>query len=1285
MSVFGRALSASEIQSLYNAGSAGKCTSTPSPSYHPSTTDLWDISQGTIITTNSPLYPGGDARDIFGGTFGSPEVGKVLFSDSNPGGFTNFVEWKTVAPVTVGSCALFAYGDGPALANEREFSRLVLKAKSSAAATNFDLTLYSATEPHPYVFVDATNFALIVTNIAPVTAQYFRAEFVQYAAGRGFDGSRVMELDGFATNSLAPTLLVQPTNQTAFVGDTVMFSALAQGAQPLSYQWLFGPNSLPGATNISLTLTNVQLTNAGTYSLSISNTYGSTNSSNATLTVTAPVCDPPPTNLVGWFAGEGNALDNIGGNIGSPIGSLAYVPGKVGQAFSFDGSTAGVSFPASSNLNVGAGSGLTIECWIKPNNLSTREALVEWNNGAASGVTWGVHFWMSETFGGSGPGCLYGNVVDSGATHLINTAPGVLQLNVFQHVAFTYDKASGNAVLYLNGAVVASQSLGTLNPLTTYGLYLGERPSEGAASRFNGVMDEVGIYNRALAGAEIQAIYAAQSLGKCPAPPQVTVQPQGQAVPTGTTVTLAPQVTGAQPITYQWQQNGVNLPGATNTTLTLMNVQLTNGGTYLLAVTNSVNYAISSNAVLTVTTPICFGSPSNLVGWWAGEGNALDNNGVNNGVLLNNVNFAPGRVGQAFNFNGTNTYAFIPRSSSLNVGQGGGFTVEAWFNTRGSAAVPIVEWNPNNGSYGVHFHVNQTSEGSLYANIVDTSGNYHFIQSASGLFSTNAIQHGALTYDKTSGIGRLYLNGAIVQETSLGSFVPQTTYDFYIGYRTPPTPFGPLDFNGLLDEVSLYSRALAPSEIQAVYAAQGSGKCPTAPSIFAQPQSQTVTATSNVTFTAGISGSQPVSYQWLSNSIPLAGATNVSLTLSNVQPSFVANYSLAATNAANFTVSSNATLKVTTIFVYGNSQLLTNSQYNFAGSVTLQLSNIYSSGLVFYTLDGSAPSFASTLYSSPFVVTQSCTLRVLAYSTDFSQAGLSDPLTLNFPPVYTLSATTAGGGTIALSPAGGAYLSNTVVGISATASNGWGFLQWTGDAGGTNRTNSVLMNGNRSVQALFGTALSTSASGGGSVMRNPSGLIFPFGTHIELTAVPQAGNYFAIWGSAAGASSISPLDFVITNANPMVSSLFVALPGGQAALTVIPVGHGQVMINPQANAYSLGQMVTVTATADTNQVFLGWSGDATGTQNPLTVTMDQSRVIYANFSKNYSLSLQPTSGGFMLSLTGEVATAYEFDRSTNLPAWTPLSTLTNFTGTLQYMDSGATNQNTLFYRGLPLP
>ena len=189
------------------------------------------------------------------------------------------------------------------------------------------------------------------------------------------------------------------------------------------------------------------------------------------------------------------------------------------------------------------------------------------------------------------------------------------------------------------------------------------------------------------------------------------------------------------------------------------------------------------------------------------------------------------------------------------------------------------------------------------------------------------------------------------------------------------------------------------------------------------------------------------------------------------------------------------------------------------------------------------------------MVTQNSTLRVLGYSADFSQSGQTAPLTIIFPPSFTLTATTAGGGTITLNPPGGTYLSNAVVGITGVTNAGWGFLQWTGDATGTNRSNSVVMNGNRAVQALFGTAVGTTVAGGGSVWRNPAGVVYPYGTTIQLSAVPQAGNQFAVWGNAAS-GNLNPLGFVVTNANPTVSSLFVPLNAGQVALAVIPVGHG---------------------------------------------------------------------------------------------------------------------------------
>src|SRR5207247_2272449 len=139
-----------------------------------------------------------------------------------------------------------------------------------------------------------------------------------------------------------------------------------------------------------------------------------------------------------------------------------------------------------------------------------------------------------------------------------------------------------------------------------------------------------------------------------------------------------------------------------------------------------------------------------------------------------------------------------------------------------------------------------------------------------------------------------------------------------------------------------------------------------------------------------------------------------------------------------------------------------------------------------------------------------------------------------------------------------------VVTLTATPAGGWVFLQWLGDTAGTNPTNSVVMTRNKSVQALFGTTLSTTAAGGGSVVLNPPGGLYPYGTTIQVSAIPQPGKFFGIWGNAAS-GNVNPLSFVLTNANPTVSSLFASLNSGQVALAVVPVGHGQVLLSPRSN------------------------------------------------------------------------------------------------------------------------
>jgi hypothetical protein len=91
-------------------------------------------------------------------------------------------------------------------------------------------------------------------------------------------------------------------------------------------------------------------------------------------------------------------------------------------------------------------------------------------------------------------------------------------------------------------------------------------------------------------------------------PPVITVQPQNQAVPRDSNVTFTVEATGTAPLTFQWRFNGVSLPGATNSTLVLSNLQMSNQGTYTVLVSNSVASTTSADAVLTVLSPPSFSS-----------------------------------------------------------------------------------------------------------------------------------------------------------------------------------------------------------------------------------------------------------------------------------------------------------------------------------------------------------------------------------------------------------------------------------------------------------------------------------------------------------------------------------------------------------------------------------------------------------------------------------------------------------------------------------------------------
>lgn len=221
----------------------------------------------------------------------------------------------------------------------------------------------------------------------------------------------------------------------------------------------------------------------------------------------------------------------------------------------------------------------------------------------------------------------------------------------------------------------------------------------------------------------------------------------------------------------------------------------------------------------------CSPAPVGLVSWLAGDGNANDIRGFNNGIAEGSLAFASAKVSQGFNFDGNAADIRIPASTSLDVGVGGGITIDMWIKPTTVTNNPLAEWG--SGVTGAHFWLGGSEvPGNLYINLTDTGGNFHVLQSAGGVIAPNEWQHVSMTYDKTTGIATLYRNGSIVAgPTNLGSFTPRTNSDLYLGYRVSPT----YRFGGLMDEVEIFDRALTAEEITRIVNAGSSGVCkPTA-------------------------------------------------------------------------------------------------------------------------------------------------------------------------------------------------------------------------------------------------------------------------------------------------------------------------------------------------------------------------------------------------------------------------------------------------------------------------
>jgi len=560
-----------------------------------------------------------------------------------------------------------------------------------------------------------------------------------------------------------------------------------------------------------------------------------------------------------WRFNEGSGTmttDSSGlGNNGTLAGENGNIPAWVAGQAGFGGALrftnngadhAYVTISGSASLMIGqtATNPWTITAWAYEDSNGTSDFVA--NYGRILVIDDGTAFQFES--GATGDGQIYTWSRPPNTAWEIGWGVGSAVaplLDQWVHWAVVYDGT--NLTVYRNanqgpqGGVASAPVTSPLAfPGYTGAILIGSELGQPATKTWNGMLDDVAVFAGALTESQIATVMSGSFSAFIAGLPGIVSEPQDQTVPLGSTATFAVGAVGQAPLQYQWYFNRTNKLSAvanstaTNASLVLTNLQLSQSGTYSAFVSNAAGSVTSRPAKLVVFNVT-------LVGLWRfneGSGtNVLDSSGLgNNGYLAGqNGNVPAWTMSQAglggalrFTNNGTDyAYVVIPSAGSLMIGQTATnpWTITAWAYEDSNGTGDFVATYGrilviDNGT-ALQFESGASGDAEIYTWArarTDWQIGWGVGPPVAPLL--DQWEHWAVVYDGTN--LAVYRNGNSGPNGGLSSQAVTAPLGGYAGYQDgiligselaqPPNR----TWNGLLDDVAVFNIALSQAQVQTV-------------------------------------------------------------------------------------------------------------------------------------------------------------------------------------------------------------------------------------------------------------------------------------------------------------------------------------------------------------------------------------------------------------------------------------------------------------------------------------